>query len=160
MSTSKYLDDNGLLYYDGKIKARLNNKVDKEQGKGLFSGNYNDLTNKPSIPSKVSDITNDLNYQTGTEVQSAIDTAIAGITQFDFEIVQSLPQTGEKGVIYLVANSGSGTNIYDEYIWVSSSSSYEKIGTTDVDLSNYWSKSDLVSITNGEIDTIVNGQVS
>ena len=157
---AKYLDDNGLLYYDGKIKNRLANKVDKEQGKGLFSGNYNDLNNKPSIPTKVSDISNDLNYQTGTQVQSAIDTAIAGITQFDFEIVQELPATGEKGVIYLVANSGSGTNIYDEYIWVTSTSSYEKIGTTDVDLSGYWSKSELVSITNVEIDEIVDGSAS
>ena len=26
----KFLDDNGLLYYDSKIKARLANKVDKE----------------------------------------------------------------------------------------------------------------------------------
>ena len=29
-STKKFLDENGLLYYDGKIKGRLNTKVDKE----------------------------------------------------------------------------------------------------------------------------------
>jgi hypothetical protein len=34
-----------------------------------------------------------------------------------------------------VTNSGSGTNSYDEYIWLGSS--FEKIGTTDVDLSGY-----------------------
>ena len=33
--------------------------------------------------------------------------------------------------------------------------SFEKIGTTDVDLSNYLQTSDIISITNGEIDTIV-----
>lgn len=41
------------------VKDSLDNKVDKENGKGLFSGSYNDLTNKPSIPTKTSDLTND-----------------------------------------------------------------------------------------------------
>ena len=36
----------------------------------LFSGNYNDLTNKPTIPNKVSDLTNDAGYLTSyTETQ-------------------------------------------------------------------------------------------
>ena len=42
-STKKFLDENGLLYYDGKIKGRLNTKVDKVTGKGLST---NDLTNE------------------------------------------------------------------------------------------------------------------
>ena len=32
------------------INAALITKVDKETGKGLFSGSYDDLTNKPNIP--------------------------------------------------------------------------------------------------------------
>ena len=40
------------------------NKVDKETGKGLFSGSYTDLTNKPSIPSKTSQLTNDSGFLT------------------------------------------------------------------------------------------------
>lgn len=46
------------------VKNSLDNKVDKETGKGLFSGNYNDLSNKPTIPSKTSDLTNDSNFLT------------------------------------------------------------------------------------------------
>ena len=38
-------------------KDSLDGKVDKENGKGLFSGSYNDLSNKPTIPSDVSDLT-------------------------------------------------------------------------------------------------------
>ena len=34
-----------------KLAKLLHNKVDKEEGKGLFSGNYEDLENKPVIPS-------------------------------------------------------------------------------------------------------------
>lgn len=40
----------------------LNNKVDKEIGKGLFTGSYNDLIDKPSIPSKTSHLLNDSNF--------------------------------------------------------------------------------------------------
>lgn len=38
------------------------------------SGSYNDLTNKPTIPTKTSDLTNDSDYQTGTQVNTAIST--------------------------------------------------------------------------------------
>jgi hypothetical protein len=108
-------------------------------------------------PTKVSQFTNDSGFQNATQVQNAINAALADITGIEFQIVQTLPSTGEKGVIYLVPNSGSGNNSYDEYIWITngSTSKFEKIGTTDVDLSGYVLRSDLVAITNAEIDTIV-----
>ena len=52
-----------------------------------------------------------------------------------------------------MANSGTGNNSYDEYIVVNGKA--EKIGTTEVDLSGYIQKNDLVSITNAEIDQII-----
>ena len=88
-------------------------------------------------------------------VTKAVADGIASITGIDFQIVQTLPTTGEKGVIYLVPNSGTAPNIYDEYIRITSTSKFEKIGTTDVDLSGYVQASEMVSITNAEIDTIV-----
>lgn len=86
-------------------------------------------------------------------VATAITNALADITGIKFEIVQTLPTTGENGTIYLVSHGGTGTNIYDEYVYVNNA--WEKIGTTDIDLSGYVQKSELVSITNAEIDTIV-----
>lgn len=86
-------------------------------------------------------------------VGTAIANALAEITGIKFEIVQTLPTTGENGTIYLVSHGGTGTNIYDEYVYVNNA--WEKIGTTDIDLSNYVQKTELVSITNAEIDTIV-----
>ncbi len=108
-------------------------------------------------PTKVSDFTNDSNFQTQSQVQQAINDAIGQITGLSFEIVQTLPATGTAGTIYLVPNSGSSPNVYDEYVWITSggSGSFEKIGTTDVDLSGYVLYTDLVAITNSEIDTIV-----
>lgn len=94
-----------------------------------------------------------LGYQTSSDVSSAINSAIAGITGITYEIVQSLPASGDPGVIYLLSNSGTSPNVYDEYIYVNNG--FEKIGTTDVDLTNYMQFSDMVAITNAEIDTIV-----
>lgn len=92
-------------------------------------------------------------YQTASQVTTSINNAIAGVTQFDYSIVASLPASGKKGTIYLVANSGTGNNVYDEYIWLNNK--FEKLGTTEVDLTGYLKTTDIESITNAEIDTIV-----
>lgn len=79
------------------------------------------------------------NRYTKADVDSAISTAIGGVTQFDYQIVTELPASGTKGVIYLVPNSGSGTNVYDEYIWivVQDVGKFEKVGWRDLDLSGF-----------------------
>lgn len=87
-----------------------------------------------AIPTDVSDFTNDADYQTGSQVSSAIATAIAGITGIQFEIVQTLPATGDPGTIYLISHGGSGTDIYDEYVYVNNA--WEKLGTTSADFTD------------------------
>lgn len=126
---TKYVDDNGLLYFWQKIKNKFALKATTLAGYGITDG------------------------MTATEINAAIQTAIGGITGISYEIVQALPQTGSAGTIYLISNSGTGTNIYDEYIYTNGA--FEKIGSTDVDLSGYVQTSDLVAVTNAEIDTIV-----
>lgn len=112
------------------------------------------FTGTPKAPTATAG-TNTTQIATTAFVKTAVDNAIGSITGLSFEVVQTLPSTGEAGVIYLVPNSGSGTNVYDEYVWLTTSNKFEKIGTTDVDLSNYVQFSDLTAITNSEIDTIV-----
>ena len=75
-----------------------------------------------------------------------VDDAIGGITEFEFSVVNELPQTGEKGIIYLVAHAHGTQDIYDEYIWVTDK--FEKIGNTDIDLSSY--------VTNDELTAEIN----
>ena len=82
-------------------------------------------------------------------VKAAIAAASIGI---QFEIVQSLPASGNASTIYLLSHGGTAPDVYDEYIWINNS--WEKIGTTQVDLSNYVQFSDLVAITSTEIDQI------
>ena len=106
----------------------------------------------------------DNTFRTEAQVQQAIDDALADVTGIDFQVVDTLPATGTKGVIYLLANTGTTPNIYDEYSWVTptgGTAHYEKIGTTDVDLSNYWTSVDghsnsLVAMTVSEINAILN----
>lgn len=91
-------------------------------------------------------------YQTSSQVQALINNAVSGITGIEFSVVSSLPSSGKKGVIYLVANGGKTKNIYDEYIWITDK--FEKIGSTEIDLTPYMKKTDMVEISNSEIDAI------
>lgn len=111
-----------------------------------------------TVPTKVSDLNNDSDFQTGDEVDAAIAAAIADVTQFDYEVVQTLPASGEKGTIYLVSNSGTGTNIYDEYIWIDGEPSghFELLGTTEMDLSGYVQATEMTTISDADIIAAVN----
>lgn len=67
-----------------------------------------------------------------------VDDVVGGITGFDYQIVDSLadlPETGTKGIIYLVPDNHGTQDVYDEYIWVGDK--YEKIGNTDINLDGY-----------------------
>lgn len=135
MSSYEYLDQAGLE----ELVSNINNKY----------------ATKASIPTAVSDLTNDLNFQTDAEVSTAITSAIAGVTQFDYEIVNELPAEGVKGVIYLVANTGSGTNVYDEYIWIvvgegaSAEGRFELFGTKELEVVEYVGDGTYVTVTDG-----------
>lgn len=109
------------------------------------------FTGTPTAPTATAG-SNTTQVATTAFVTSAISTAVGDITGFEFEVVQSLPATGEAGIIYLVAHSHETGDVYDEYIWIGSS--YEKIGTTDIDLSGYQLSADLIEITSTDIDTI------
>lgn len=228
------------------VTNKVSSKVDKVDGKGLSTNDYTNeektklagiasgaqknvqpdwaltsgdgaIKNKPTIPTKTSQLTNDSDYRTGfqvegainakmgtlystdveataseadtyvssvsqeeglvsvahasftdrftiemeqarlngkiagtKEVTAAINTAVGKITSFEYKIVKSLPATteGKKGVIYLIAHSGStNQNSYDEYIFLpaegNTAARYEKIGTTDIDLTPYAKKTDI-----------------
>ena len=145
----------GLKNYDDtEIKQQIAaaGKIDTIK----VNGTAQTVTNKTvelTIPTNNNQLTNGAGYQTASDVNGLITTAIAGIQGLEYSIVTELPSTGKVGVIYLINNSGNNPNIYDEYIWVNNA--FEKIGTTAMDMSGYVKTSDLVAITNAEIDTIV-----
>lgn len=113
-----------------------------------------------SVPTDNKQLKNGAGYQTASEVNEAIATAVADavakIIQPVFEIVDALPDTGNDGVFYLIKDTHADSNDgYDEYIWISKLSKYEKLGNTDIDLSGYVKTSDIESIDNESITKIV-----
>lgn len=121
------------------------------------AGNY---ANAGDIPVSVSELINDsgfitntvnnlTNYylKTETYTKTEVNNLISGITTLNVLVVTSLPTTNiSSTTIYLVPKASSGTqNIYDEYLYVNSA--WEKIGDTQIDLSNYALKSEIPTKT-------------
>lgn len=127
---------NGVITLGSQSITPLTSHQDISGKANLASPTF---TGTPAAPT-ASAGTNTTQIATTAFVTTAVANGIAGITGIEYSIVSSLPASGQKGVIYLVANSGSGTNSYDEYIWLTNK--FEKIGTTDVDLSGYLQTSD------------------
>lgn len=196
------LDGNGVIYLLKDIFGRISKKVDKVDGKGLstndltnelkekilaagtgnFTGDYNDLTNKPDIPANTSELTNDSNFQTDSQVEaivtgknyqtasdvettlaskdyqtsSDVQAAIAASEKVTKQIVDTLPSASEasENVIYMILKtSGDSDNIYDEYMLINGA--LEKIGDTAMDLTGYFNTTNLPAMTNAEIDAII-----
>lgn len=154
MPAAKLIKLDTLGYYDAKLKLFLTN-------------NYAAISDIPTVPTTVSSFTNDAGYQNASQVSTAINTAIAGISGISFEIVQTLPATGDAGTIYLVLDSqGITGDIYAEWIYINNA--WEKIGTTAVDLTNYtyWDSTNeeldcngsaiYTFATNAEVDALFN----
>lgn len=83
------------------------------------------------------------------EISSYVDTAIGGITSFDAEIVIELPPVGTKGTIYLKKDSSDDEG-YVEYLYISGS--WEVIGSTDIDIENYYTKNEVNEILSKKED--------
>ena len=153
----KYAGLNTMLYFWLKIKALLGNKVDKVTGMGLshndltddlvekiqnagdssFTGAYADLTGKPSVNGVELGATNTLaalgiqpagNYPTEAEVEAMITS-----------LVNSAPATLDT-LAELAAALGDDPNFAT---------------TIATQMGNKVDESDLIEITNAEIDTIL-----
>jgi hypothetical protein len=76
---------------------------------------------------------------------TAISTAIGNVHQFDIQIVQALPTENiQEHIIYFVPKTGETNDVYDEYIRVNNV--WEMIGNTQIDLSNYATKSEIPNV--------------
>lgn len=103
-----------------------------------LNAQYQLKADKREIPTKLSQLTNDENFKTESEIQ----TLISNSTKLKKEVVTSLPTTGKDDVIYLVKDpKGKDNNNYLEYLWLNGK--YELVGSTQVDLSGYAKKSDI-----------------
>ena len=88
-------------------------------------------------------------YASANRIIEAIDKS-AGLHR---EIVQQLPtQDIDDNTIYMVLDSSaSGSDIYDEWMWIENA--WEHIGSTRVDLTDYYNKTQVDTALNGKADT-------
>lgn len=92
-------------------------------------------------------------YMTTSEVNDAIASSVVAASGIRFEVVQTLPETGEANVIYLVPNGQSGSNAKNEYMLIDGQ--WELLGSTEVNLEGYWSKEELSIMTAEELQEIL-----
>ena len=82
-------------------------------------------------------------YYTKGEVDLLINDLEFGIMRK----VDALPAVGQEHIIYLVPKAAPATG-FDEWLWMADENRFELIGDTNIDLSDYYKKS--------EVDTLVN----
>lgn len=140
------------------------------------SSGVSQILNKPT---KLSDFSNDSGFITNTVnnltnyykksetyTQAEVDALISAIVTIDIEVVQALPTTDiSTTTIYLLPKQTAGTDdVYDEYInTTGTSAGWELIGSTQVDLSNYYTKSQtdtLLAAKNDDVNlSVVSGKL-
>lgn len=163
MNNLKYTDDNGLLYLIGKIKTLVGTKVDKVDGKGLSANdftteektklatlqNYDDT----SINNRVTTLEN-AGYQTQSQVQTLINSSLSSVMTYKGTVANysDLPsQDVAVGDTYNITNASANNNAGDNATW--NGTTWDILGS-NIDLSSYLQRSELVAITNNEIDTM------
>ena len=133
-TTYTRLDDNGLLFLLQQLKVKIDAMAVTVDGTVTADGT---------------------NAVTGKAVYDFVTAAIAGISGFHAEIVSELPASGQSNILYLVAKSSAASGDgYDEYLYINGA--WERVGSTDIDLSGYVQASEMHAITNTEITEIVN----
>ena len=172
----KYLDDNGLLYFWGKIKAAF---IAKNGSKQLSDENYTsaEKTKLASVATNAKDNVIEsisVNGTPQTVTNKNVDLSISSSTgayiakgAVAFEDLPALDASRE-GFVYNITNAFTTTSDFVEGAGTEypAGTNVVIINTTGntykydclsgiVDLSAYQLSADLIAITNSEIDTIV-----
>ena len=108
------------------------------------SGKAVDVT----VPTKVSQMTNDSGFQTADQVRTAISSAVASAYRYKGSVATyaGLPASPAAGDVYDVQETGMN------YAW--NGSAWDALGQF-IDTSSLWTAANLTAITTAEIDAIV-----
>ena len=139
---AKFLDFTGLTKYTTKVKAWAEGLFLKKSDYDAPTIKVVKLNGSPLSPDGSKAVNIDLStYALKDAVSQEIAQAVSGIKSFEAQVVDQLPESGKNGILYLVKNSGSGNNTYDEFLWVVDK--FEMLGTRQIDLSGYALKTEI-----------------
>lgn len=159
----------GLQGPEGKIGPQGKTGPQGEPGMGVPDGgeegqtiikqgnatiwDFFDFSKLKNKPTKLSQFNNDTNFvdhtvsnlinyydKNSTYTKEEINQMISSVATMSVQVVEELPTTDiSSTTIYLkLKTTGEESNIYDEYLYVNNT--WEKIGDTSLDLSNYATK--------------------
>ena len=145
------------LTIDSALSGTSENPVQNKAIKAAIDGKQDELT-FDSTPTE-----NSTNPVTSGGIFTAlgnfytkvdVDALISAIQSLKKEVVAELPTTDiSTDTIYLVPSSSSQTqNVYDEYLYINNA--WERIGSTEVDLSNYYTKTEVDTALANKQDTL------
>lgn len=179
---SEYITEEELTEKDYLTSHQdISGKVDKVKGKSLIADteierlksvkNYDDTeikaeltkkANSTDIPTKVSGLQNDSNYQTDTDVTTTLTSyatktyvgeQISNADYLKREIVTEIPkpETADKNTIYMLKiESVTGNDKYREYLLIDGT--VQCVGDTSVDLTDYAKTTDVDKKLNNKAD--------
>lgn len=118
---------------DESLQTTLNNRITSETR---------------TLGAQIDEVSSTLsnNYYDKDEVNSLV----AGLGQLNIKVVSVLPETGQDKTIYFLRVEGSTANHYDEYMFINGQ--WELVGSTGVDLDNYYNKSQVDALIIGKAD--------
>ena len=134
---------NGIQIANGKISVSFSDYYTKTETEAKIT---------ESTPTKLSELQNDENYikntadnllnyykKTDTYSQTEVNDLIGNINKLTSEIVTVLPTENiSTSTIYLI--KAEDTNVYSQYMYIGGT--WAELGTTTIDLSNYYTKSE------------------
>lgn len=148
-NNDKSLQINQMQVDIADLKNRLYEYVVRSDlSQVAFTGNYNDLANKPTIPTQVSELTNNLGFITNatedlinyykkseTYTKDEVLEIVSSLETIKIEFAASLDAITQPkdNVIYFVGTQAP----YTEYVYISNENRFEVIGETSIDLSSY-----------------------
>ena len=133
----RQLDEKILEGVPDFVKGITKEDVERWNGKSDFSGNYEDLENKPQIPDVSGFIDKTVDNLINYDTREQVNEKIAKIRTMKLERVEVLPTENiSTDTIYLVLKENAESdNIYDQFVFFDDA--WERWGDTEIDLSKY-----------------------
>ncbi len=154
MHTVSFTDKEGVKSFVVKDGSALDveNYYTKDEVNSALTGKAN-TSDIPTVPTNISELTNDENYikntvdnlihyynKTDTYTKTEVNSLISNIQKLTSKIVDELPTEDiDTSVIYLIKQGD--TSAYMQYMYIDSA--WAELGSTQVDLSNMYSKSEV-----------------